>query len=86
MRRSDRTRNHAAGAYDPELAAARIDAHRYFDPLWHFGLMERDEAYAALAKEMKLSRRDCHIGSMTKEQALSVREHAAAIRKQKETK
>jgi len=65
---------------DREANQARIDAHRYFDPLWQFGLMTRDEAYQELAKEMGLTRKQCHIADMTREQALSVREHAARIR------
>lgn len=63
------------------IAQARIDAHRYFDPLWHFGLLSRKEAYRMLAEEMGLTPEQCHIALMTEEQALSVRGHAAAIRK-----
>lgn len=69
---------------DFETRTARMDAHRYFDPLWYFGLMTRKEAYERLAKEMGLSLAKCHISMMDKDQALSVREHAAKIRQEKE--
>jgi hypothetical protein len=69
---------------DPEVRLARIDAHLYFDPLWVFGRMSRSEAYERLARRMGMTRAECHIALMTKEQALSVREHVKAIWIEKE--
>jgi len=82
VRNGDKTRNVLAAGHDPELSAARVDAHRYLDPLWQFGLMTRGQAYERLAKRMGLPLKQCHIRLMTKEQALAVREHAAAIRRE----
>lgn len=65
---------------------ARQEAHRYFDPLWKGTnkIMERSEAYRLLARSMGLQPRDCHIGRMNTEQALSVSRHALAIRKERQ--
>jgi len=58
---------------------ARIEAHQAFDPLWQFHGLARNEAYKALSVEIGLPLCDCHIGYMTKEEALSVRGHVANI-------
>ncbi len=44
-----------------ELAQWRIKAHERFDLLWKFKHMSRSKAYAWLAKELNLPKKDCHI-------------------------
>lgn len=60
---------------------ARILAHRAFDPLWQFQGMTRNEAYRALSAEIGLKLEDCHIGYMSREEALTVPGHVAKILK-----
>lgn len=43
------------------LEAARAIAHDTFDVLWKSGRMSRTQAYAALARHLRLSKDDCHI-------------------------
>lgn len=50
---------------------ARSLAHSKFDPIWRGGKMSRGDAYKWLAGKMKMSRKDCHIGMMTAEQAFT---------------
>ena len=59
---------------DVETHQARIAAHYAFDKLWQppNGRMTRAEAYMGLARQMGISRSECHIALMTKEQARSV--------------
>lgn len=45
-----------------ELRAAKMRAHTAFDPLWRFGSMKRKAAYAALAAQLGIEPKDCHIG------------------------
>ena len=45
-----------------ELRKAKQEVHRYFDPLWKQGNMSRGDAYAWLAKQLDIRRRECHIG------------------------
>ena len=47
---------------DAELRKAKQKAHAAFDPLWKNKIMHRREAYAWLAKELKISIEKCHIG------------------------
>jgi hypothetical protein len=63
----------------PETAQARSQAHAAFDPLWkrkaELGMpkgQSRDRAYVWLASAMGLTRADCHISMMTREQSLRV--------------
>ena len=49
---------------DEALRAARIAAHRAFDPIWEQGLMTKREAYDWLAQALTMSREDCKIGLM----------------------
>lgn len=56
----------------PETHQARKAAHHAFDPLWQTGEMSRAEAYAALARVLKLEPADCHIGLMDEATALLV--------------
>lgn len=51
---------------------ARKAAHAAFDILWKEKGWQRARAYAALAEAMQLPAKDCHIGSMTAEQAAMV--------------
>jgi len=46
-----------------ELRRKRQKAHRWFDKLWHSGLMTRTESYEWLAKEMDMKRSDVHISN-----------------------
>ena len=45
-----------------ELRRWRIKAHDAFDPIWRYKSMRRYRAYAWLAKQLGLSKDDCHIG------------------------
>ncbi len=45
-----------------ELRSWKQQAHSNFDPLWKTGRMNRHEAYAWLADQMKIDFKDCHIG------------------------
>ncbi len=39
-----------------------MQAHRAFDPLWRGGKMKRSSAYAWLANQLGMPRKECHIG------------------------
>lgn len=54
------------------LARARINAHMALDVIWKFGAMKRSQAYAWLAKEMKLPIERCHIGMFDETQCARV--------------
>lgn len=54
------------------LAKARMAAHKAFDPKWQSGSMSRSAAYRWLAKEMGMTRDECHMFEMNEEQALRV--------------
>jgi len=45
-----------------ELRAAKRAAHAAFDPIWKGGDMSRHAAYGWLAKQLGISRANCHIG------------------------
>lgn len=55
-----------------ETHEARKAAHAAFDPLWKAGPFDRRTAYAALAAAMGMTAAECHIASMTAEQARRV--------------
>jgi hypothetical protein len=44
------------------LREARMAAHAAFDPLWKTGQKRRGSAYAWLAEQLGIDRRDTHIG------------------------
>lgn len=50
-----------------ELRRLKQAAHAAFDPLWREGDMKREQAYKWLAGELKIERKDCHIGMMDEE-------------------
>jgi len=56
----------------PELRKLKMAAHSAFDPLWRNGAMTRNEAYAALAKFMGLTKKQCHIGKFDEGQCRRV--------------
>lgn len=55
-----------------ETRVARIAAHASFDGAWSRIGLTRFAAYKILAKEMKLSREDCHIAHFSIEQCAEV--------------
>ena len=57
---------------DGKTHRARKVAHSSFDMLWQKGYMSRTEAYAALAKHMHLSSKECHIKKMSAKQCEKV--------------
>lgn len=65
---------------NPALRKAKREAHAAFDPLWKEGSMDRRQAYAWLANEMKLDRFDCHIGLFNCQQCRQVVEIVRAYR------
>jgi hypothetical protein len=46
------------------LAIARLAAHKAFDSKWQSGGMSRSAAYRWLAKEMGMTRDECHMFQM----------------------
>ena len=54
------------------LARARMAAHKAFDPKWPDGKMSRSAAYAWLAKEMGLTKAQCHMFEMDEAQCQRV--------------
>lgn len=56
------TRNPLGRLANAELRKFKSLAHRAFDPLWKKGEMTRSEAYKALATEMDIPKKECHIG------------------------
>jgi hypothetical protein len=45
-----------------ELRKAKMAAHEAFDPVWKTKRMKRGEAYAWLAKKLRVNKDGCHIG------------------------
>jgi len=45
-----------------ELRKAKSAAHAAFDPMWKDGKKKRGSAYAWLADNLGIDKRDCHIG------------------------
>src|SRR5438067_898121 len=72
----DEAGHHAHGA----RVRARQDAHRFFDPLWKEGLVDRDTAYELLAQELGIERDACHMSLMDAEVARRVPRAVKAIR------
>lgn len=71
-----------------DLRAAKQAAHAAFDPIWKGGHMRRRDAYAWLAKALRISPEDCHIGMFDVDQcrvviAASHALRAAGVRPQK---
>lgn len=64
----------------PATMDARRKAHAAFDPIWQHKLISRGRAYKELAKELNMSRRDCHISLMNEQDALRVPAAAKKIR------
>jgi hypothetical protein len=50
------------------LRAMKIRAHDAFDPIWRGTKTKRGSAYAWLADQMGLDRKDCHIGMFNEDQ------------------
>lgn len=65
---------------DAETHSARRRAHDAFDPLWRDGPLSRSKAYRMLAKELNVSKDDCHMKLMTAEQASRVPDAVVRIR------
>lgn len=63
-----------------ETHQARSAAHRAFDVLWKSKLMTRRQAYAALGRELKLPKGECHIKFMDVETAGRVPQAVERIR------
>lgn len=59
---------------------ARRLAHVAFDPLWKEGVMPRKKAYKALAAELGIPRKECHIALMDAATARRVPAAVATIR------
>lgn len=66
----------------PRTREARLKAHTAFDRLWKRGYLTRNEAYAWLAKVMRMPRKDCHIGQMSAAQCRAVVLHVQALDEQ----
>lgn len=64
------------------LRKLRMAAHQSFDPIWkeHHWLSRR-EAYDWLAKELRISTDDCHIGKMNEDQCSMVTNLMSEVRK-----
>jgi hypothetical protein len=54
------------------LARARLAAHKAFDTKWQSGGMTRSAAYRWLAKEMGMTRDECHMFQMLEEECWEV--------------
>ena len=65
---------------DSETRAARRLAHDAFDHLWRDGHYNRSDAYTWLARQMGLSKADCHIGHFDKVQCAKVIQTVMAAR------
>lgn len=57
-----------------ELRAARIAAHKAFDPVWQNELMTKREAYEWLSAVLQVPRQECQIGLLSLDHCLQVRE------------
>jgi hypothetical protein len=57
---------------DEALRAARIAAHKAFDPIWEQALMTKREAYDWLAQALAMPREECKIGLMKLEDCARV--------------
>lgn len=74
------TKNSLGRLANAELRKWKSIAHKAFDPLWRDGHMKRSEAYQALATEMDIEKKDCHIGMFNVEQCKKV--YAICMNKQ----
>lgn len=57
---------------NPALRRARMAAHAAFDSWWQAGSMTRNQAYAWLARRLRLSPRRCHIACFDEGQCEAV--------------
>lgn len=55
-----------------ELRAAKVAAHKAFDPLWRSGVLSKTDAYNWLAFKMRLPVEKCQFGFFTVEQCMAV--------------
>ena len=62
-----------------KLDALKGQAHSFFDMLWKFGYIERNEAYAKLAEYMGITEREAHMKMMKEEGCKKVIEYAVMI-------
>lgn len=69
-----------------ELRSLKMEAHRAFDRLWHFGELTRHNAYRWLAHELGVSIDTCHIGMMDEEGCRTVIELCGATSARKVAK
>jgi len=68
------TKNPLGSPAGPETRKARQSAHAAFDPIWRGDrkIMDRRKAYCWLSGVTGIEQEKCHIGMMTKDQALLV--------------
>lgn len=52
------------------LRSLKQSVHRNFDPIWKRRFLTRKEAYTWLAKEMDISKKDCHVGMFDEKQCV----------------
>jgi len=64
-----------------ELRRAKSAAHAAFDPLWKSKRMKRRDAYGWLARELGISRDNCHIGMFDVDACRAVVAAASNFRK-----
>lgn len=57
---------------DKSLRKAKMLAHRYFDPIWKKGHMNRHDAYTWLSKQLGIDRDQTHIGMFDVETCMRV--------------
>ena len=64
---------------DRQTHEARRAAHEAFDPIWKEGWMRRNDAYKMLARELNMTRDECHMKLMSEAQAKRVPAIAAML-------
>jgi hypothetical protein len=57
---------------DKSLRAAKIEAHKYFDEIWHKGILSRKEAYKWLSEELDIPPEFTHIGMFSTKTCIRV--------------
>jgi len=57
---------------DAELRAAKMAAHKAFDPMWKNGRRSRMQAYAWLSRRLHIKKENCHIGMFNVTQCYDV--------------
>lgn len=63
-----------------QLRNAKKEAHKYFDKLWHLGLMSRSECYEWLQDELGIPDEYCHIGMFSVKTCEKVRTLSIELR------